>query len=379
MVDKVHKLGGQQRKSDNLEDSLARIQRLHDTMAYNFPDGVIGVLNRDLRYVLIDGKDLKEMNLVSMRMIGPRLVAHQDTHLAPETLDKLKSAFEGEKVKCEVDINDKVYELTAVPLPDDQDKVHEILCVLQNVTKRKRMEEGLVKALEREKELGELKSRFVTMASHEFRTPLTAILSSTFLLENYVGQDFDREKIVHTNRIKRAVNNLTTILNEFLSLEKLEENKVRIVSSEINIPEYMNDIIWEMEVVKRDGQIMKYDHNGPQNIGRFDHHLLGSIVTNLISNALKYSKPGDNITVATALVDNDLKLTVSDQGIGIPADEHKFIFGRFYRASNATNIEGTGLGLHIVQKYVHLLKGTIAFESDLNQGTTFTVVLPGSF
>ena len=107
-----------------------------------------------------------------------------------------------------------------------------------------------------------------------------------------------------------------------------------------------------------------------------DHHLFGSIVTNLISNALKYSKRGDNVIIASEIKNNSLTLTVSDTGIGIPANEHKHIFGRFYRASNATNFEGTGLGLHIVQKYVNLLKGSITFESEENKGTRFRVVLP---
>ena len=238
------------------------------------------------------------------------------------------------------------------------------------------MEEGLVKALEKERELGELKSRFVTMASHEFRTPLTAILSSTFLLENYTAQDFDREKIVHTNRIKRSVNNLTVILNEFLSLEKLEENKVKVVHSDINVPEFIHDLIWEMEVVKKDGQIIKYAHKSHKTIMPLDHHLFGSIITNLISNSLKYSKRGDNIQITSEIKNNAITIKVMDPGIGIPANEHKHIFGRFYRASNATNFEGTGLGLHIVQKYVNLLKGTITFESEENKGTKFVVNLP---
>ena len=294
-------------------------------------------------------------------------------NLTSKCLKQLKKAFEGASVNCEVSINDKIYEVTAVPLNDAENTINEILCVLQNVTKRKRMEEGLVKALERERELGELKSRFVTMASHEFRTPLTAILSSTFLLENYTAQDFDREKIVHTNRIKRSVNNLTVILNEFLSLEKLEENKVKVVHSEVNIPEFIHDLIWEMEVLKKDGQIIQYAHKSTKAIMPVDHHLFGSIVTNLISNSLKYSKRGDNVIIASDIKNNILTLTVSDAGIGIPANEHKHIFGRFYRASNATNFEGTGLGLHIVGKYVELMNGTIVCQSELDEGTAFII------
>lgn len=366
----------QTQKRIEIEEKLNKIQRLHDTMAHNFPDGVIGVLNKEMRYVLVDGKELSEMDLATMSMTGEKSFSDQKPRLPDETLAKLRKAFEGENVNCEVNIKNKIYEVTAVPLMDAQNAVNEILCVLQNVTKRKRMEEGLVKALEKEKELGELKSRFVTMASHEFRTPLTAILSSTFLLENYRAQDFEREKIVHTNRIKRSVNNLTVILNEFLSLEKLEENKVKVVHSDVNIPEFIHDLIFEMEVVKRDGQIIKYTHSSKKTIMPLDHHLFASIVTNLISNALKYSKRGDEIEIRSNIKNHAITLVVKDPGIGIPSSEHKHIFGRFYRASNATNFEGTGLGLHIVQKYVNLLKGRIFFESETDKGTTFTVVLP---
>lgn len=366
----------QTEKRMEIERKLDKIQRLHDTMAHNFPDGVIGVLNKDMRYVLVDGKDLSEMDLTTMSMTGEQTFGNQNPRLPDETLAKLKKAFNGESVNCEVCINDKIYEVTAVPLTDPYNTVNEILCVLQNVTKRKRMEEGLVKALEKERELGELKSRFVTMASHEFRTPLTAILSSTFLLENYAAADFDREKIIHTNRIKRSVNNLTVILNEFLSLEKLEENKVKVVHSNINIVEFINDLIWEMDVVKKEGQIIKYQHKSKKTIIPLDHHLFGSIITNLISNALKYSKPGACIEITSEIKNNIVNIIVVDPGIGIPANEHKHIFGRFYRASNAMNFEGTGLGLHIVQKYVKLLKGNITFESEENKGTKFTVSLP---
>src|SRR5260370_17123854 len=151
------------------------------------------------------------------------------------------------------------------------------------------MEEGVVKALEKEKELGELKSRFVTMASHEFSTPLTMILSSVFLIENTSPENLESERVVHTNRIKRSVNNLTLILNEFLSLEKLEQNKVEVVASDVNVPEFIQDTLSEMEILKREKQEIKYHHSGDQSIVRIDHHLLWSIVTNLTSTSLKYS------------------------------------------------------------------------------------------
>jgi len=199
---------------------------------------------------------------------------------------------------------------------------------------------------------------------------------STFLLESYSGDDYNKEKVVHTSRIKRSVNNLTNILNEFLSLEKLEANKVSVVNTDINIPEYIqDDLIGEMDLIKKPGQTINYRHTG-KAIVHLDHHLLWSILTNLISNAIKYSRNDSVITVLSEINDETLSIKVEDNGIGIPADEHKNIFGRFYRARNATNIEGTGLGLHIAQKYVGLLNGQISFESNLDKGTKFAVILP---
>src|SRR6185503_14457298 len=162
----------------------------------------------------------------------------------------------------------------------------------------------------------------------------------------------------------------------FLSLQKLEENKINVVRTIINIPEFIqDDLIDEMDVVKKAGQTIEYVHSG-ESMASLDHHILWSIITNLLSNALKYSQPGGKIQIRSELKDNVCELAVSDHGMGIPEDEHKYIFGRFYRARNALNIEGTGLGLHIVQKYVHLLNGTITFESRLDKGTSFKVVLP---
>jgi len=360
-----------------IEEKLMKIQRMYDTMVHNFPDGVIGVLNKEMKYVLIDGKDLNQIDLPALGLTGLRPVENKDAVLADETLKKLKRAFNGESVSFEIETKGRIYNVIAVPLPDTQNAINEILCVLRNVTERKRMEDGLRKALEKEKELGELKSRFVTMASHEFRTPLTTILSSTFLLENYTGENYEKEKLVHTNRIKRAVNNLTMILNEFLSIEKFEEDKVKVTFTAVDIPSYIKNVVFEMELLKKDGQAIEYHHSGKKEVINLDSKLLWSIVTNLISNALKYSKESRKIKVKSEIFDNSLKLTVSDSGIGIPPEEHKYIFERFYRARNATNFEGTGLGLHIVQKYVHLMKGTIAFESKLNGGTDFIVILPG--
>lgn len=358
-----------------VEEKLLKIQRLVRALTSNFQDVSIGIMDKNMRFVPIDVNDVIEINPVSSSLRKQQ----PSSNLPPLNMDillKFKIAFSGMTVHNEINSNGMFYATTAIPLVDSNNRVNEILCVIQNLTERKRMEQELLNAFIKEKELGELKSRFVTMASHEFRTPLTSILASTFLLENLSGSDYDKEKTIHTNRVKRSVNNLTTILNEFLSLQKLEENRINVVHTKINIPEFIqDDLIGEMDVVKKSGQSIEYTHSGESMLS-LDHHILWSIITNLLSNSIKYSKAGDTIQIASEFKDNTFKLVVNDNGIGIPEDEQKNIFGRFYRARNALNIEGTGLGLHIVQKYVHLLNGTITFESQLDKGTIFTVILP---
>ncbi len=238
------------------------------------------------------------------------------------------------------------------------------------------MEEDLLIALEKERELGEMKSRFVTMASHEFRTPLSTILSSVFLLENYAGEEYDEFKTMHINRVKRSVKNMTEILNEFLSLSKLDEGKIKASYSYADIPECIEEIMDEMESVKKTGQQLHFSHSGDVNVLVFDKQILRNILINLISNGIKFSDKGDIIEVKSIIETDKLVLKVIDHGIGIPAEDQQYLFKRFFRANNALNIEGTGLGLNIVKKYVDLLKGDISFESKPGEGTSFTVTIP---
>jgi signal transduction histidine kinase len=360
---------------DSAAKQLSHMLHVHETLAQNFPDVVIGTLNRKMQFARL-GENMTEITDSGVR--SANFVVDNFPQLAGDTFPILRRAFHGENVVLEAKAGEQYFNVKAIPMRNAAGDVDEILCVFRDITQQRQMQEGLLAALDREKELGELKSRFVTMASHEFRTPLTAILASTFLLESYSGDDYNKEKVVHANRIKRSVNNLTNILNEFLSLEKLEANKVSVVATDINVPDYIqDDLISEMDLIKKPGQSIQYHHTG-KAIVNLDHHLLWSILTNLISNALKYSKPGALVSVTSNLDDEKLLLHVDDSGIGIPADEQKNIFGRFFRARNATNIEGTGLGLHITQKYVGLLGGTISFESKIDEGTHFTVVIPDS-
>ncbi|MBK8424731.1 MAG: HAMP domain-containing histidine kinase [Lewinellaceae bacterium] len=234
----------------------------------------------------------------------------------------------------------------------------------------------LAAALDKERELGELKSRFVSMASHEFRTPLTSVLSSAGLILQYADrQDIGNIK-KHGERIKSAVNSLNTILTEFLSLGRLEEGKTQVKMEEINISDCIDDVCTEMKNLFKDGQQLIFEQEGG-DVARLDSGLLKNILINLVSNAVKYSPEGATILLRSKIGDDGICISVRDQGIGIPESEQKHLFDRFFRATNATNIQGTGLGLYIVQRYAEMMNGEVGFTSEVEKGSEFWVKFPG--
>ena len=236
--------------------------------------------------------------------------------------------------------------------------------------------EELLDALEKEKELSELKSRFVTTASHEFRTPLAAILSSSSLIEAYMEKQEPEKTKKHLKRIQSSVNNLIEILNDFLSIGKLEEGIIKSKPSALQLDEFVNTILLENGTLLKNGQHINYIHLDGNPGVEVDAQILKNIILNLFSNAIKYSNEGKNIDITTSVRDNLIELKVKDYGIGIPDKDQRFLFSRFFRAKNAINIDGTGLGLHIVKKYVQLLKGSISFSSELEEGSEFVVHIP---
>ncbi|MEO9872022.1 PAS domain-containing sensor histidine kinase [Ekhidna sp.] len=237
----------------------------------------------------------------------------------------------------------------------------------------KKAEQEILKSLEKEKELGELKSRFVSMASHEFRTPLTTVLSSANLIAKYTESEQQGARDKHIERIKNSVQNLTNILNDFLSLEKLESGAERVNLTQVDIQSLLEEVIEEMSQSLKNGQKIMFEGQAPSV--RTDAHILKNILINLISNASKYSNENDRIEI---LVDSQdaLNIHIVDHGIGIPKDEQQNLFERFFRAGNAINIQGTGLGLNIVRKYTQLLEGQIQFKSEEGIGSTFSLSLP---
>ncbi|TXF91055.1 PAS domain S-box protein [Neolewinella aurantiaca] len=261
---------------------------------------------------------------------------------------------------------DRVVQLNA----ELEDKVEERTAALRQ------REKELQRALGKERELNELKSRFLSMASHEFKTPLSTVLSSVELIELYREEVQQPKREKHIGRIKDAVNQLTDVLNDFLSLSQLEQGQIAVSPRLTDLRAIISTSVESSEGQLKEGQkvILKLAEE-PSRIVT-DPKLLRHILINLISNAAKYSSPGMEITITSGWQDERCFISVADRGIGIPAEDQTHLFDRFFRARNVENVKGTGLGLNIVNHYLQLLDGKIEFESELSQGSTFTILLP---
>lgn len=241
-----------------------------------------------------------------------------------------------------------------------------------------RLEESqmeLSEALDKERQLNEIKSRFVSMASHEFRTPLSTVLSSVSLLSKYQTTEEQTKRDRHIEKIRNSVKHLNDILEDFLSLGRLNEGKVDLSVSEFNLQDFITDTADELQGLLKKDQYISLSFTGEPSI-HSDRKLLKNIIINLITNAAKFSAEASEIKVAVDHTSVKLIISVTDSGIGIPKEDQDHLFSSFFRGANAINIAGTGLGLHIVKRYTDLLGGTVDIQSELNKGTTVTITLP---
>lgn len=245
--------------------------------------------------------------------------------------------------------------------------LHETIQELENA------KEQISISLENEKELNRLKSRFLSMASHEFRTPLSAVLLSASLIDKYAEAFKSKDVNKHIGKIKSSVAGLTFILNNFLQLEKLESGKVATAFTDFDLVELGEEITEEMQLLIKGAQIITYAHKGEGTDVTLDKNLLKNSIVNLITNAVKYSGDTSGIEFTTEITRETIKVTVKDNGIGIPEEDQKYLFDAFFRAHNTGSIPGTGLGLNIVARHVALMDGEITFNSTENKGTEFTL------
>lgn len=242
------------------------------------------------------------------------------------------------------------------------------------VTELQRAKEAVSLALEREKQLGKLKVRFVSMASHEFRTPLSAVQLSASLIDKYAIPYGNTNINKHVGKIKNAVVNLTTILNDFLSLEKLDTGRVEPVFIRFDLVNFSTELTEEMQILGKNNQVILYQHKGAVREVLLDPNLLKYCIINLLSNAIKYSADGTLIEFTTEITAASYLITIKDQGIGIPGSAGDHLFEPFFRATNTGNTPGTGLGLNIVERYTRLMNGDVSYTSEIKSGSIFKIV-----
>ena len=365
-----------EKKVELRTQEVRKSQELYSAIARNFPNGTINVFDKNLNYIFVEGKELFQMGITGETLIGTNYLEKISEEIRPQIKSALMEVFNGAMKDFEIKFKDQYYRINAVPLTSDSGEIDRILVVEKNITPQKQILKQQQEALEKERRINEMKSRFVSMASHEFRTPLSTILSSNSLIEKYIEKEMYEKTQKHTERVQKAVHGLTEILNDFLSVDKLETQITPVKIQAFNYKQFAHDTIEEMHTISKKGQRIIAQFEMDEYTLESDPGIIKNILYNLISNAIKYSPEDKPIYYDSKLIGNNLIIRIEDQGIGIPEEDQKQLFGRFFRAKNATNIKGTGLGLNIVQKYLEMLNGSMTFESEENVGTTFEVTIP---
>ncbi|MBK8496108.1 MAG: PAS domain S-box protein [Chitinophagaceae bacterium] len=357
-------------------DELKNVQQLFLQLLRNYPDGSISIIDKQFCFVYTGGELHTRLNTDHKALIGKKIYPNFPEKLRRVMLEKLADVFNTKRVIADFELPGQIagntYVMDAFPLLEEDGTVHKAGVIIRNISTLKKIEDELREGLKKEKELSELKSRFVSMASHEFRTPLSTVLSSAYLIEKYTGSDEQSKREKHLQRILSSVNMLTDILNDFLSVGKLEEGKIQVRLSNFNIREMIVQVIDEIKNTLKKDQEIHYNHAGNTEV-LLDVSLLKHIIMNLVSNASKFSPETTIINIETRCRQNSISLSVKDHGIGISREDQRHLMERFFRGANAGNIEGTGLGLHIVSKYAELMNGLVTCKSELEKGTEFII------
>ena len=357
---------------------LMSAEQLFVQLIQNYPGGSVSIVDNDFHFIYTGGELYKQLKIDPKQLAGKEIFPVFPEFLRNSIQLKLAEVFNG-NIISDFELTNccfagHSYAMDAYPLVEDDNSIKRAGVVIRNISKLKKAEEKLKKSLKKERELGELKSRFVSMASHEFRTPLSTILSSAYLLAKYTTAEDQPKREKHLDRIISSVNMMTDILNDFLSLGRIEEGKITLRPVNSKIIELVNGIINEIKPLFKNGQVIDYAHKGDE-IVTLDTGLVKHIILNLLSNAIKFSPENSVIELKTVNKGEEFVLSVKDHGIGIPKDDQQHLFERFFRGTNVTHIQGTGLGLHIVSRYAELLNGKVKCKSELEKGTEFIVTL----
>ncbi len=354
---------------------FSKEQKLFLQLLHNYPDGAISIIDINYNFIITGGELHKRLAADPSDLIGNDIYPNFPEQIRNVIKKQLKKVFGGNNVSTfELPhlVKGEFYVMDAFPLKEKDGSIIHAGVIIRNISHLKMAEKELKVSLEKEKELSEMKSRFITMASHEFRTPLSTMLLSVQLLKKYQTNEAQDKVDKHLARIELSIQVLNDILNDFLTIGKIQEGKYVNTPVTFNFKEHISSIIKEFENSSREGQQICYRHNGNE-MAFLDPFLSQHIITNLLSNAIKFSTTKTLVEVNTEWLHGRLVLSVKDHGIGIPVEYRKHLFEQFYRASNATNIQGTGLGLFTVNKYVEIMNGDIRYTSKLDKGTRFVI------
>ena len=376
LSDTVAKLEMREKETREAEEEIRNVQHLFLQLLRNYPDGAISIIDKNYNFVYTGGELHSRMNSPLEQLMGNKIYPN-----FPETLRKvikqaLSGVFENKAVVCDFELPYSVgghfFVMDAFPLIEEDGSINKSGVIIRNISELKKTEENLKIALQKEKDLNDLKSKFVSMASHEFRTPLSTVLSSAYLIEKYASAEEQPKREKHLQRIISSVNMLTDILNDFLSVGKIEEGKIQVRLTGFDIQNFIIGMAGELKGTLKKNQKLHCFHEGDPEV-LMDASLLRHIVMNLVSNASKFSPETRPIEIRTFNRDDSVMLSVKDYGIGISKEDQQHLMERFFRGANAGNVQGTGLGLHIVSKYAELMNGKVEYMSELEKGTEFLI------
>ena len=267
--------------------------------------------------------------------------------------------------------------ISGAPLDEGKQEVLSVYCsLIGKIIEHKRYEDDIRRTLEKEHELGDLKSRLIQSVSHEFRTPFAVILTSTHVLRHYSDRISEARAAVHWNTIEQQVEQMTSLLEELLTIEKMDRHHFSFSPAALDLLSFCSSLTQRFAIRAAPAHQIDFAWEGSQPIRLVDEWLLDQILTNLLANAINYSPEGGAIQLKLVCTEDTVRFEVSDHGIGISPDDQEHIFELFHRGRNAETIRGIGLGLSIVQRGVLAHQGTITFESQEGAGTTFSVTLP---
>jgi len=296
--------------------------------------------------------------------------------LLPPSLELARRALAAESIvtaeaELKLPTGPTVVELRAAPSgPDD------VVVFARDITARKRLEIETAAMLENEHQISAMKTRFISVTSHEFRTPMAAAMGSAELLHNHLDRLAPAKREELFNRIQNSLQRMTEMLDDILILNRMDANRTEVRLGPVDVRLLFQNVLEEIRLADREGHRFEFLPTGEPTPLVTDSNLLHHIISNLLSNAVRYSPPGSLITLGLDSTDTAATVTVADEGIGIPTEDRARLFQPFERGSNVGNIKGTGLGLSIVKRMTEMLGGTITLDSKLGAGTRFTLVFP---